>query len=167
MILTYLSWASYLSLFRLKIPFFTVYNLNKPKGSDVYALCFNAVYLCRFQFSLIYHFFTLLQIDKYKTTSFYVFIGQMETVPFLGKSFSFWLPIICVLTFVINASNVILKLLEYIGFDPWSSPQEGNPDHNLKIREGKTFIREYRHYHNRKSEYSDEYSRRRASSLLI
>lgn len=64
-ILTYLSWACYLSLFKLKIPFFTFYNLHHPQRSDMYALCFNAIYLCRLQFSLIYHLFTLLQVYIY------------------------------------------------------------------------------------------------------
>lgn len=45
-------------------------------------------------------------------------MGQMTFVPFLGKSFSFWLPIICVIVFMVTFFDAVKKLLAYIGFDP-------------------------------------------------
>lgn len=45
-------------------------------------------------------------------------MGQMTFVPFLGKSFSFWLPIICVIVFIVTFFDAVKKLLAYIGFDP-------------------------------------------------
>lgn len=57
----YISICMYRSFFRLKIPFVGTYTLFRHH-SDVYALCFNAYYICRLQFSLCYHYFTLLQV---------------------------------------------------------------------------------------------------------
>lgn len=57
----YLFICFFRSFFLFKIPFVESYHLYHHH-TDVYALSFNAYYLCRLQFSLCYHYFTLLQV---------------------------------------------------------------------------------------------------------
>ncbi|KAK8810548.1 hypothetical protein WA158_007123 [Blastocystis sp. Blastoise] len=93
--LIYLSICMYRSFFRLRIPFIETYTLFH-KHSDVYALCFNAYYICRLQFTLCYHYFSILQVPKsiYERSSLYNIMGQMETVPFLGSTFNHYVPLL-------------------------------------------------------------------------
>ena len=86
----------YLPLFLpLLIPFVECYHLYFHH-TDVYALCFNANYLCRLQYCLCYHFFTLLQMDEgaYESIALSSVLGQMKTIPFLGSEFNFYVPVI-------------------------------------------------------------------------
>ena len=97
--LIYISICMYRSFFRLKIPFVGTYTLFRHH-SDVYALCFNAYYICRLQFSLCYHYFTLLQVphDIYTHSELYNIMGQMETIPVLGsQTFNNLVPIFIIL----------------------------------------------------------------------
>ena len=94
----YLFVCFFRSLFLLKIPGVECYHLYK-RHTDVYALSFNATYLCRLQFSLCYHYFMLLQMPPaaYQSISLSAILGQMQTVKFLGKEFNFYMPAILVL----------------------------------------------------------------------
>ena len=98
MICSYLFICFFRSFFLLKIPFVESYHLY-PHHTDVYALSFNAYYLCRLQFSLCYHYFTLLQMDDrmYETIALSSILGKMKTIPFLGKEFNFYMPLIVVI----------------------------------------------------------------------
>ena len=50
---------AYLSV---RVPLINTFALY-PHHTDVYALAENAINLCRFQFSLFFHYFTLFQVD--------------------------------------------------------------------------------------------------------
>lgn len=58
---SYISFCFFYAFFNLNVPFIRSYSLY-PHYTDVYALAENATYLTRFQFSLFFHFFTLLQV---------------------------------------------------------------------------------------------------------
>lgn len=64
MMASYVSACFFFSFFNLRVPFINFYSLY-PHHTDVYALSGNATYLTRFQFSLFYHFFTLLQVRSF------------------------------------------------------------------------------------------------------
>ena len=57
----YISICFFYGFFNLSIPLFNVYHMY-PHYTDVYTLGYNACYLCRYQFSLFYHYFTLFQV---------------------------------------------------------------------------------------------------------
>lgn len=59
---SYLFLCFFRSFFLFRIPGVESYHLYHHH-TDVYALSFNAYYLCRLQFSLCYHYFTLLQVS--------------------------------------------------------------------------------------------------------
>lgn len=94
----YLFVCFFRSLFLLKVPGVECYHLYKHH-TDVYALSFNASYLCRLQFSLCYHYFVLLQMPTaaYQSIALSAILGQMQTVKFLGKEFNFYMPAILIL----------------------------------------------------------------------
>lgn len=93
--LSYIFLCFFRSFFLLRIPFVECYHLYFHH-TDVYALCFNANYLCRLQYCLCYHFFTLLQMDEgaYESIALSSVLGQMKTIPFLGSEFNFYVPVI-------------------------------------------------------------------------
>lgn len=81
------------------------------RHTDVYALSVNASYLCRLQFSLCYHFFTLLQLpaSAYKSIALSAILGQMQTVKFLGKEFNFYMPAILVMISIFTLVRMLRK----------------------------------------------------------
>ena len=82
--LSYIFLCFFRSFFLLRIPFVECYHLYFHH-TDVYALCFNANYLCR-----------LLQMDEgaYESIALSSVLGQMKTIPFLGSEFNFYVPVI-------------------------------------------------------------------------
>ena len=62
----YISVCFFYSYFNFPVPFISSFDLY-PHHTDVFALAQNAINLCRFQFSLFYHYFTLLQVIVYFT----------------------------------------------------------------------------------------------------
>ena len=64
--LSYIFLCFFRSFFLLRIPFVECYHLYFHH-TDVYALAENAINLCRFQFSLFYHYFTLFQVGLERT----------------------------------------------------------------------------------------------------
>ena len=60
-IFRYISICFFYGFFNLPVPFLKIYTLY-PHYTDVYSLGYNAYYLCRYQFSLFFHYFTLFQV---------------------------------------------------------------------------------------------------------
>ncbi len=60
---SYISACFFYAYFNFPVPFISSFDLY-PHHTDVYALSENAINLCRFQFSLFYHYFTLFQVVK-------------------------------------------------------------------------------------------------------
>ncbi|KNB41947.1 hypothetical protein JH06_4535 [Blastocystis sp. subtype 4] len=96
----YISVCFFYSYFNFPVPFISSFDLY-PHHTDVFALAQNAINLCRFQFSLFYHYFTLLQVilpdEAYKEIALSTVLGQMTTIPFLGTEFNSLMPILVVL----------------------------------------------------------------------
>ena len=108
--LLYMFICFFRSFFLLRIPGVECYHMLK-RHTDVYALSFNASYLCRLQFSLCYHFFTLLQLpaSAYKSIALSAILGQMQTVKFLGKEFNFYMPAILVMISIFTLVRMLRK----------------------------------------------------------
>ncbi|KAK8833395.1 hypothetical protein WA577_000360, partial [Blastocystis sp. JDR] len=106
--LTYLFICFFRSFFLLRIPFVESYHLYYHH-TDVYALSFNAYYLCRLQYSLCYHYFTLLQMDEqaYESIALSSLLGEMKTIPFLGSEFNFYVPAIVFLVSVFTFGKMM------------------------------------------------------------
>ena len=79
MSLMYLFVCFFRSWFLFRIPFVDTYGLYYHH-TDVYALAFNAEYVCRIQFSLCYHFVMLLQLNEseYGSIALSSLLGQMK-----------------------------------------------------------------------------------------
>lgn len=63
---SYISVCFFYAYFSVRVPLINTFALY-PHHTDVYALAENAINLCRFQFSLFYHYFTLFQVGLERT----------------------------------------------------------------------------------------------------
>ena len=95
LVLIYVSLCFFLGFFSLSVPLLTSFALY-PHHSDVYALASAAIALCRCQFSLFYHYFTLLQLPDafYSQIALSKLLGEMKTIPLLGTHFNNWMPVL-------------------------------------------------------------------------
>lgn len=96
--LIYLALVFFWSYFQYKLPFRKKYYMY-PRHSDTYSMLHLAQDNCRYQFSLCYHFYTLLQMNptSYKDVSLNAFMGKMRSLRFLGTQFNNYGPLFIVL----------------------------------------------------------------------
>ena len=101
--LIYVSACYFLGFFSLQVPFLQSFNLY-PHHTDVYALSSAGIALCRCQFSLFYHFFTLFQLPEsaYNEVALSKILGEMQTIPLLGTHFNSYMPVLVVAVSVIT-----------------------------------------------------------------
>ena len=106
--LIYLFVCFFRSWFLFHIPFVETYGLYYHH-TDVYALAFNAEYVCRIQFSLCYHFAMLLQLSdaSYHSIALSSLLGQMKTIKFLGDEFNYNMPIVVVFASLITLAKMM------------------------------------------------------------
>ena len=111
MSLMYLFVCFFRSWFLFRLPFVDTYGLYY-RHTDVYALAFNAEYVCRIQFSLCYHFVMLLQLNESEVGSIALssLLGQMKTIKFLGDEFNTYMPIVLVLTSLVTLGKMLLSI---------------------------------------------------------
>ncbi|KAK8824104.1 hypothetical protein WA556_003429, partial [Blastocystis sp. ATCC 50177/Nand II] len=136
--LFYVSACFFFSFFNLRVPFINFYSLY-PHHTDVYALSGNATYLTRFQFSLFYHFFTLLQLPQsaYASVALSKVLGEMNTIPFLGTQFNSYMPVLVILTSVV----VVVRGAKVMQAKRKGDIEMLGPDsEKMKIREGKEIV---------------------------
>ena len=109
--LMYLFVCFFRSWFLFRIPFVDTYGLYYHH-TDVYALAFNAEYVCRIQFSLCYHFVMLLQLNdsEYASIALSSLLGQMKTIKFLGDEFNTNMPIVLVLASLITLGKMLWSI---------------------------------------------------------
>ncbi|KAK8824949.1 hypothetical protein WA538_005614 [Blastocystis sp. DL] len=96
--LFYISVCFFYAYFSVRVPLINTFALY-PHHTDVYALAENAINLCRFQFSLFFHYFTLFQLpdEAYGEIALSTVLGRMNTIPLLGTEFNSFIPVLVVL----------------------------------------------------------------------
>ncbi len=120
---------------KVKLPFAEHYNLYPGKNTDGYALCFNAIYACRMQFSLSYNFLLMLhQPLLNKNTGLYHVLGSIE-----GALINI-LPICLLVIAGMNLFETCAKLLSKVGIDAARDPDPKNPEHMEQVTEGRHLI---------------------------
>jgi hypothetical protein len=150
------------SLLKVKLPFADHYNLYGGGNTDGYALCFNAIYACRMQFSLSYNFLlTLHNEDLYKKTGLFGVLGvvsicdilifyiyaRIRTITnsaliFIKLEVSLLrvLPIAMLLIAVMNVFDTCGKIMQRFGIDVSKYPDEKNSEHLQMVKDGKHLI---------------------------
>ena len=112
--LLYFCSCTYHSLFKMKI--FSYYYLV-PKYTDSYSLLLNASMLARFTAPLCYNFITLTKLKHTALTD--SALASMGKVPFFGRDFNLYYPIMGTLFFFTVAFNFWSKLIRAFR---WISP---------------------------------------------
>lgn len=112
--LLYFCSCTYHSLFKMKI--FSYYYLV-PKYTDSYSLLLNASMLARFTAPLCYNFITLTKLKHTALTD--SALAPMGKVPFFGRDFNLYYPIMGTLFFFTVAFNFWSKLIRAFR---WISP---------------------------------------------
>ena len=153
--LLYMSVCIFSSLFKLSI--FGPFCLRGRKQSPGVALVFNAQYLVRLQFPLIYNYLLVLKYDTSSTTcAFSKVMSHMETVPFFGTSFNIYAPLLILAFCAFTLVNGYARLLGLLGFEHedmvYLSDQETL---DSKENEGITLIRRHGERQASRSETED------------
>ena len=153
--LLYMSVCIFSSLFKLSI--FGPFCLRGKKQSPGVALVFNAQYLVRLQFPLIYNYLLVLKYDTSSTTcAFSKVMSHMETVPFFGTSFNIYAPLLILAFCAFTLCNGYARLLGLLGFEHedmvYLSDQETL---DAKENEGITLIRRHGERQASRSETED------------
>lgn len=105
--LLYFCLCSYHSLFKMKI--FSYYYLV-PKYTDSYSLLLNASMIARFTAPLCYNFITLTKLHHTALTD--SALAPMGKVPFFGRDFNVYYPIMGCVFFVTVALNLWSKVMK-------------------------------------------------------
>ena len=153
--LLYMAVCIFSSLFKLSI--FGPFCLRGKKQSPGVALVFNAQYLVRLQFPLIYNYLLVLKYDTSSTTcAFSKVMSHMETVPFFGTSFNIYAPLLILAFGLFTLVNGYARLLGLLGFEHedmvYLSDQETL---DAKESEGITLIRRHGERQASRSESED------------
>jgi hypothetical protein len=141
--LLYMSLCVYSSLFKLSI--FGRYRLRGSKQSPGVALVFNAQYLVRLQFPLGYNYLLMIKYDTSTTDcAFSHVMKNMETVPFLGTSFSVYAPLLILALCGFTLFNGYARLLGALGFEHEDAILSGDRETlDSKVNEGITLLRRH------------------------
>lgn len=153
--LLYMSACMFSSLFKLSI--FGPYCLRGSKQSPGVALVFNAQYLVRLQFPLIYNYLLMLKYDTSSTTcAFSKVMSHMETVPFFGTSFNIYAPLLILAFCGFTLINGYARLLGMLGFEHEDMVYLSDQDTlDSKENEGITLIRRHGERQASRSETED------------
>jgi len=136
--LCYMSSCVYTALFKFK--YLDVLTLHGNRQTDAYNLLYNASYMGRLQFSLGVVYFQMLYPQDSTDTAFHHLVGDMDTVPFLGKNFNQFSPF-CILFFSFaSLFNCGDRLLDFLGVATHRRPRRGNREHEERIEEGRRLI---------------------------
>lgn len=141
--LLYMSLCTFSSLFKINI--FGPFCLRGNRQSTGVALVFNAQYLVRLQFPLIYNYLLMLKYDTSSTTcAFSKFYSNIETVPFFGTSFNSYAPLLILALGAFTMCNGYARILSLIGIDHEDALLLSDKDTlDEKVSEGIQLIRRH------------------------
>ena len=136
--LFYMSVCAYTALFKFK--YLDVLSLHGNHQTDAYNLLYNASYMGRLQFSLGVVYFQMLYRQDSMDTAFHHLVGDMDTVPFLGKNFNLYSPFFILFFSVSSLLNCGDRVLDFLGISTHRRPRRGNREHEERIEEGRRLI---------------------------
>ena len=134
----YLCACTYHSMFSLKM--FSSLELTGNRGTDAYALLFNAAYLCRLQFSLAFNF---LNLSRFLTEGTDLPLTSYDASVGMGLPLStvdLTLPLVMVFFSVLMLLNGFERFLRLVGYPDRKIPHEGNAEDDERIRDGRTLM---------------------------
>eukprot|EP01029_Cantina_marsupialis_P007837 TRINITY_DN189075_c0_g1_i1.p1 TRINITY_DN189075_c0_g1~~TRINITY_DN189075_c0_g1_i1.p1 ORF type:complete len:533 (+),score=119.57 TRINITY_DN189075_c0_g1_i1:96-1694(+) len=135
--LAYMSFCTFSAMFRLRI--FDSFVLAGPKLSPPVALIFNAVYLCRIQFSIGFNFLNILHLDASKLHHKLAFMTLMEEMNVVN-TFNNYAPIMIGFTVLVTFFKLHARLLRWIGVEYHEEAKEGNVDSQRLVLTGKRIL---------------------------
>jgi len=136
--LMYMGMCVYTALF--KFPYLDVLALHGNRQTDAYNLCYNASYMGRLQFSLGVVYFQMLRQQDSEGTAFNKLVGKMETVSFIGASFSQFSPALIIIFTLASMFSVGDRMLDYLGISTRKRPMRGVREHEERIENGRRLI---------------------------
>jgi len=102
-LLGYMAGTAYWSVLRLKIAGYGIYTDHDTDGGSLLRC---ASMFTRLAAPLCYHFLLLIRVDG---TAFQAFMGQMNVVPVLGRSFNRFFPCLVVVLALCNVLNLFSR----------------------------------------------------------
>lgn len=139
--LAYLSFCVYFAIFRLRM--FALFELTGDRQTDAYALMFNAMLVCRLQFSIGLNFINLClwqkgsgEDDYAPKTAFWYSVGKQMKISAVDDLVPLGILGFGLLTFF----NLYERLMQRFGYDQAGAPQPGNPEHDQIITEGRALL---------------------------
>ncbi|KAJ9052183.1 hypothetical protein DSO57_1036790 [Entomophthora muscae] len=120
-LLLYMSWCAYSSLFQLKV--FNYYVLVPNKHTDENSLLFCGAYLCRLAIPLYYNFLLLSSSDQKNLANspndivFSDLMGKMDLVPFLGSMFNQLVPFLILIPVGMSLTGVNRRITRFFSID--------------------------------------------------
>mmetsp|Transcript_7202 Transcript_7202/g.9381 ORF Transcript_7202/g.9381 Transcript_7202/m.9381 type:complete len:582 (+) Transcript_7202:74-1819(+) len=142
MSILYMSACAYVALFKFK--YLEELALHGDAQTDVYCLLYNASYFGRLQFSLGVNYLSMLRTKDAENTAFATLVGDMDVVPFLGTSFNNYIPLVIVALAICTMFKALDRVLNKIGIETITTPQEDISEHQERIDEGRNLIQRTR-----------------------
>ena len=138
--LTYMSLATYRSLFKFKLV--SLFHLQGPSASPAAALVFNAAYLVRLQFPLCYNFTQLLRIPRTSKSAFEeTLMANMKTVPIMGTEFNIYGGVILCVIAAFTFFRGYARMLEAIGVEHEEVAVLEDGVEDDRVEEGRALLR--------------------------
>eukprot|EP01133_Synstelium_polycarpum_P015434 gene15434-18303_t len=110
--LGYEALTTYSTLFKVRI--FNYYRLISHQHSDSNSILFSAAYLCRLAAPLCYNFITFVFKDvntNVTDSTFLSVMGNVDLMPFLGRYFYIYFPMIILIVSLTTLFNVYSKIM--------------------------------------------------------
>jgi len=136
--LGYEALVAYSTLFRLRL--FHFYRLIPHQQTDSFSIMFSAAYLCRLAAPLSYNFMNFLH-NQLAVSSFQAVMGTMDVVPFLGKHFNVYFPIVIGIVCLTTLFDVYAKIAACFHIQRFKFDEKFN---DARIEEGAQIIQRER-----------------------
>ncbi|KAI0244476.1 hypothetical protein L0F63_001495, partial [Massospora cicadina] len=114
-LLVYMSWCAYSSLFQLRI--FNYYVLVPNKHTNENSLLFCGAYLCRLVMPLYYNFLLLAEASNQKDTVFSELMGTVNLMPFLGARFNQLMPFLILVPVCVSLTGLSRRVIRFFSID--------------------------------------------------
>lgn len=137
--LGYEALVAYSTLFRLQL--FHYYRLIPHQQTDAFSIMFSASYLCRLAAPLSYNFMNFLH-DQLEFSSFEVVMGKVDVVPFLGRHFNVYFPILIGVVCLATLFNVYSRIAACFKIKRFRFDEKFS---DTKIDEGRSILQRERH----------------------
>ncbi|VDP11769.1 unnamed protein product [Soboliphyme baturini] len=130
LIITYLCFCAYSSVFRLKV--YRYYYLDSHHQTDENSLLFSAILLCRLTPPLCLNFLGVIHLDVHVTndpsstveTAYTKIMGHMDVIPIISNGFNVYFPMAVLVLCVFTYFRLGIRLLHFMGFEQFIGDDE-------------------------------------------